>query len=159
MSMLAQVSMVVTAYVAMGRTGAIAACIWLEGGLVMTVVMSLILDFVQIPVYGVMLEASTSPKLSGKRIAGWIERRREILREKEQHSRFWGPVMRFKPLAIMLVAIIPVRGCGIISACVLSFMLGLGRLKATALIMGGSLIGAVVTLLVLLKPVRLLHGL
>lgn len=157
--MLAKISIVITSYVAMGRTGAIATCLYFEAGIVMTVVMALLLDLAQIPVYGLLLEASTHKKMVfGRKVSDWIERRRAKLNEKMDGSKFWSRVMHFKPLAVIAVAVIPIRGCGIISACILSFILGYGRVQGTILIMTGSVVGAVATLAVLYKPVRLLYG-
>lgn len=157
--MLAKIGVVISAYVAMGRTGAIASCLLFEGGLLMTFVMSLLLDLVQIPVYGLLLEASARPNVSGRKISTWIDHRRQKLVALETKSTFWAKIMRFKPLAIMAVAIIPIRGCGIISACILTFMLGYNRLHGTLLIMAGSVIGALLTIGILFEPIRLTHGL
>ena len=157
--MLAKISIVISSYVAMGRTGAIATCLFFEAGIVMTIVMALLLDLVQIPVYGLLLEASSHKNMAfGQKVSGWIERRRTKLNEKMSGSNFWSRVMHFKPLAVVAVAVIPIRGCGIISACILSFILGYGRVQGTILIMTGSIVGAVATLAVLYEPARLLHG-
>ncbi len=159
MSVLAKLSIVISSYVAMGRTGAIATCLFFEAGVVMTIVMALLLDLVQIPVYGLMLEASSHKKMPfGQKITHWIERRRTKLNEKMSGSKFWARVSHIKPLAVIAVSTIPIRGCGIISATILSFILGYGRVRGTLLIMTGSIVGALVTLAVLYEPIRLLYG-
>lgn len=159
MSVLAKLSIVISSYVAMGRTGAIATCLFFEAGVVMTIVMALLLDLVQIPVYGLLLEASSHKDMPfGQKVSGWIERRRNKLNTKMSGSKFWSRITHIKPLAIIAVSTIPIRGCGIISACILTFILGYGRIQGTILIMAGSIIGALATLAVLYQPIRLLYG-
>ena len=158
MSYLGQFGLVLSAYLAMGRTGAIATCLLLEKGIALTLMMALLLDLVQIPVYGFFLEATTRPTPIARKFSLWLLRRKEKLNARLSHGRFWFRLRHIKPLAVIAVATIPVRGCGIISACILSFMLGYDRIQGTILIMTGSVIGALVTLAVLFEPVRLLYG-
>lgn len=158
MSYLGQFGLVLSAYLTMGRTGAIATCLLLEKGIALTLMMALLLDLVQIPVYGFFLEATTRPTPFAKKFSLWLLHRKEKLNARLNNGKFWSRLTHIKPLAVIVVSTIPIRGCGIISACILSFMLGYGRVQGTILIMTGSVIGALLTLAVLLEPVRLLYG-
>lgn len=154
--MIADISIVFTSYLAMGRTGAIISSFYLQQDVWLTLAVSLMLDFGQIPVFGFMLESTTKHTKFGQKIDGWIEVKR-ILWDKRIHGDgFWARIGKMQNLVIIIVAIIPVRGCGIISACVLCYMLGIGRIHCTILVMTGSLLGAMVTLALLYQPLLLL---
>lgn len=156
--MLTDLGIIFTSYLGLGRTGAIASSFYLQENVVLTLMTALMLDFFQIPVYGIFLENSSKKTAFGRKISGWLERKRGVWEERIAADGFWAKLSQLQPLAVILVAIVPVRGCGIVSACVLCFILGFSRLYSTLLIMGGSLLGAGITLALLYEPMRLLHG-
>lgn len=158
MSMLTDAGIIFSSYLALGRTGAIASSLVLHEDVLITLTVALALDFFQIPVYGIILDTSSRTSSMGRRFHSFLDKKRQLWRQRMDAGGFWGKLARMHPLAVMAVAMIPVRGCGIISACVLCFMLGLPRLYATSLIMAGSLAGALLTLGVLYYPERWLLG-
>lgn len=147
-----------SSYLAMGRTGAIASSLLLHEDVIISLIVALAMDFFQIPVYGLILDTSSRSTSMGRRLGSFLDRKRELWQARMGSGGFWGWLGRMQPLTVIAVAVIPVRGCGIISACVLCFMLGLPRLYATFLIMAGSLIGALATLGILYEPLRLING-
>jgi uncharacterized membrane protein len=156
--LLTESGIILSAYLAAGRTGAIAACLFLDFPAGIALGVSLLLDIVQIPVCGLILEATGRKASSFERLGRWVRRRRELWKGRMEKGGFWSWIMRFHPAAVMFVSVVPVRGCGIISACLLAFMLGYSRVYGTVLIMAGSVIGALLTLGILIEPVRLLHA-
>ncbi len=156
--MITELGIIFTSYLGLGRTGAIASSFYLQENVLLTLMTALVLDFFQIPVYGIFLENSSKQTGFGRKMRGWLDTKRGLWDERINAGGFWAKLARLKPLAIILVSIIPVRGCGIISACVLCFILGFSRLYGTLLIMVGSVLGACITLAILYEPLRLLHG-
>ncbi len=155
---IADMSIIFTSYLGLGRTGAIASSFYLQENIGLTLIVALMLDFFQIPVYGLFLENTTKYTGFGRKIGGWLEAKRMLWVERISGDGFWAKISQMQPLAIILVSMIPIRGCGIISACVLCFMLGVSRIYSTVLIMLGSVLGACLTLAILYEPIRLLHG-
>jgi uncharacterized membrane protein len=156
--LLTDIGIIFTSYLGLGRTGAIASSFYLHENVLLTLVISLMLDFGQIPVFGFFLESTVKHTGFGRKIDRWLDVKRKLWEQRMNGGGFWAKVGKMQPLTIILVSMIPVRGCGIISACVLCFMLGIGRIYCTVLIMTGSVLGACVTLAVLYEPIRLLHG-
>ncbi len=156
--MFTDISIVFASYLALGRTGAIISSFYLHENVVQTLVISLMLDFGQIPVFGFFLESTIKHTGFGRKIDYWIDGKRVLWDQRMNGGGFWAKVGQMQPLAIILVSMIPVRGCGIISACVLCFMMGMSRIYCTVLIMTGSVLGACVTLALLYEPIRLIHG-
>lgn len=156
--MLTDAGIILTSYVAMGRTGAIASSLLLNEDVLITFIISLALDFFQIPFYGIILDTSSRSTSMGRRVRSFLDKKRQLWKERMASGGFWGWLGKMQPFTVMAVAIIPIRGCGIISACVLCFMLGLPRVYATLLIMAGSLVGALATLGILYEPLRLING-
>jgi hypothetical protein len=158
MPMLTDAGIIFSSYLAMGRTGAIASSLLLHQDVLLTFMLSMALDFFQIPFFGFILDTSSRSTSLGRRVNAFLDHKRELWRQRMAAGGFWGGLARMQPLAVMAVAIIPIRGCGIISACVLCFMLGFSRIYGTLLIMAGSLVGALATLGILYEPLRLIHG-
>lgn len=158
MPVLTQAGLIFSSYLGLGRTGAIAACLFLDIGVGAALGIALLLDLMQIPVYGLLLETSARPAPATQKLSGWVRRHREKWENRLNGEGFWARVARFHPLAVVAISTLPIRGCGIISACVLTFMLGYDRLRGTLLIMTGSLIGALLSLAIIIEPVRFFHA-
>lgn len=159
MSLLSICGIIIAAYAAAGRTGAITACLLLGIRPWQTLVVAVVLDFVQIPVCGLLLEASQRRMTRPGRFYDWVRRKSEKLHKRILSSSFWKWLVRFRSLSVVTVSMLPIRGCGIFSACALAFMFGWSRLQSTCLIMFGSLAGACITLILFYFPARWLHAL
>ncbi len=154
MTLLSQSGLIFAAYLAAGRAGAVAACLLVGISPWETLIIAMLIDLCQIPVYGLIIETSTKHVALPKRFERWIKARSEKLQARIQKKRFWQSLVRSRPIAVIVVATLPFRGFGVLSACILAFMLDFGRGSSTALIMAGSLIGSALSVCVLFFPGR-----
>ena len=159
MSLLKLSSLILVAYLAAGRTGSIAICLYWGITVWETLIIVLVIDMIQIPVYGLLIEASQRHVVLPKRFQMWIKRRFQKLQERMERKKYWKQLARFKSLSVVAVSSIPFRGFGIFSACILTFILGYNRFVGTFLIILGSFIGVLLSILILFMPVRWLSGL
>ena len=98
-------------------------------------------DYVQIPVYGFILERSSRiPFLR------WVGTRAKQASETWQRKRLVQKVSSWGNVGIVLLCALPIRGFGVFSATVLSYLLGKDRVKGTVLLLIGSLLGISLTL-------------
>ncbi|SPD73913.1 membrane hypothetical protein [uncultured Desulfobacterium sp.] len=154
MSFLSQGGIVITAYLAAGRLGAIAACLIMGLSPWHSLFISLIIDLFQIPVYGLALESAKRRINLPGRFTTWIKTKADRVRTGILEKESWKGVLRYRHVAIVLVATLPFRGFGVLSACILAVMLGYGRVVGTSLIMSGSLIGSAIAVCMILFPGR-----
>jgi uncharacterized membrane protein len=97
-------------------------------------------DYVQIPLYGFILEhASRIPFLR------WVEARAKQASVAWQRRRFVKRVSSWGDVGIVLLCALPIRGFGVLSATVLTYILGKNRVKGTILLMLGSTLGIFLT--------------
>lgn len=156
--MLTDAGIIFASYLALGRTGAIASSLVLNEDVLLTFIIALTMDFFQIPFYGFILDTSRRSTSMGRRFDAFLGKKRQLWQERMAGGGFWGWLATMQPLVVMAVAIIPIRGCGIVSACVLCFILGFSRFYGTLLVMTGSLIGALATVAILYEPMRFFNG-
>jgi uncharacterized membrane protein len=98
-------------------------------------------DFVQIPVYGFILEHSSRiPFLR------WAGTRVKQASESWQRRKLVQKVASWGNVGIILLCAFPIRGFGVLSASVLSYLLGKDRVKGTVLLLMGSMLGISLTL-------------
>jgi uncharacterized membrane protein len=98
-------------------------------------------DFVQIPVYGFILERSSRiPFLR------WVGTRVRQASEAWQRRRLVQKVSSWGDVGIVLLCALPIRGFGVLSATVFSYLLGKDRVKGTTLLLMGSMLGISLTL-------------
>ncbi len=159
MSLLKVGSLIAAAYLAAGRTGSVATCLYLGIEPLETLLIALLIDIVQIPVYGLLLQASNRFIKLPRRFRAWIEERSRKIKELIEKTAYRKRVTHFKPLAVVAVSTIPFRGFGVFSACILAFIMGRRPFESTLLIMCGSFVGALLTILVFFFPARWLSAL
>ena len=98
-------------------------------------------DFVQIPVYGFILEHSFRiPFLH------WAGTKVKRASDNWRRRRLVQKVSSWGDMGIILLCALPIRGFGVLSASVLSYFLGKDRVKGTVLLLMGSLLGISLTL-------------
>jgi len=103
--------------------------------------LALVYDFLQIPVYGHILESSSRiPFLR------WMGTRMKQASEAWRQRRLVQKVSSWGDMGIVLLCALPIRGFGVLSATVLSYVLGRNKVKGTALLLMGSLLGILLTL-------------
>jgi uncharacterized membrane protein len=93
-------------------------------------------DFVQIPVYGFILERSSRiPFLR------WVGTRVKQASDNWQRRKLVQKISSWGDVGIILLCALPIRGFGVLSATVFSYLLGKDRVKGTVLLLMGSLLG------------------
>ncbi|MFC1883450.1 small multi-drug export protein [Thermodesulfobacteriota bacterium] len=159
MSLLKLSSLIAVAYLAAGRTGLVACCLYLGISPWATLIIALFTDAIQMPIYGLIIEISHRYMFIPKRLQSWFEKRSDKIQGWIKGKSFLMRLSRFEPLAVVAVSAIPIKGFGILSACILATILKYRRLEGTLLIMSGSFVGAVGSILILYFPVRWFHAL
>lgn len=159
MSVLSLMGVIFAAYLAAGRIGVVAACLIVGISASETFLIVILIDLFQIPVYGLILEKSQWHKILPERFQNWVANRKQKIQRRMESSVLRQRISRFQPMAVVAVSMLPLRGFGIFSACILSFMMNLNRVVATILIMSGSLMGTVLAILVFYYPARWLSAL
>ena len=98
-------------------------------------------DYVQIPVYGFILERSSRiPFLR------WVGTKVKRTSDAWQKRKLVQKVSSWGDVGIVLLCALPIRGFGILSATVLTYLLGKNRVKGTVLLLIGSMLGISLTL-------------
>jgi len=152
--LLTQSGLIIAAYLAAGRVGAVATCLVLGLSPWETVMVAMLIDLFQIPVYGLALETAKRHAILPERFQTWVQIKSERFKVRIMNKTFWQRMLRFHPIALVAVSSIPVRGFGVLSACILAVLLGYDRFSGTILIMTGSFIGSFVSVWAIFFPGR-----
>ncbi|MCJ7545323.1 MAG: small multi-drug export protein [Deltaproteobacteria bacterium] len=124
-----------------GRTASVVFAIINHLPLQIYLPLALVYDFLQIPVYGYLLESSSRiPFLR------WVGRRVQRASEAWQKRKFVQKVSSWGDVGIVVLCALPIRGFGILSATILSYLLGRNRVRGTILLLMGSILGILLTL-------------
>ncbi len=124
-----------------GRTASVVFAIVSHLPLSIYLPLALVYDFLQIPVYGYLLESSSRiPFLR------WVGRRVQRASETWQKRKLVQKVASWGDVGIVLLCALPIRGFGVLSATILSYLLGRNRVRGTILLLAGSILGIVLTL-------------
>jgi uncharacterized membrane protein len=99
--------------------------------------LALVYDYVQIPVYGAILEHSSKNFFPVR----WLKNKTDHFLTQLNERPILRKVMSLGNLGLILLSALPIRGFGILSASIVSFFLKKGRVEGTALLMTGSFIG------------------
>jgi len=99
--------------------------------------MALVYDYVQIPVYGVILEHSSKKFFPVQ----WLVRKTEKVIAGLNEKPLLKRVMSLGDVGLVLLSALPIRGFGILSASIVSFFLKKGKTEGTILLMIGSFLG------------------
>jgi len=99
--------------------------------------LALAYDYVQIPVYGVILEHSSRSFFPIR----WLKKKTDHFLTHLDERPFLKKMMSMGDVGLILLSALPIRGFGILSASIVSFFLKKGRTKGTLLLMTGSFIG------------------
>jgi uncharacterized membrane protein len=117
-----------------------------------TLIISLSIDLCQLPAYGLAIEATYRYIPVPKKLQNWIQDRSRKTQEKLEKKTYWKRLKRYKPIAVMAVSAFPFKGFGVLSACIVAFVLGLSRLASTLSIMSGSLVSSVIAIAIFFMP-------
>jgi len=99
--------------------------------------LALAYDYVQIPVYGAVLEHSSKNFFPVR----WLKNKTDRFLAHLDERPILKKVMSLGNVGLILLCALPIRGFGILSASIVSFFLKKGRVEGTALLMTGSFIG------------------
>jgi hypothetical protein len=99
--------------------------------------LALVYDYVQIPVYGAILEHSSKTFFPIQ----WLTRKTEKVIANLDERPLLKKMMSLGDVGLILLSALPIRGFGILSASIVSFFLKTGRIKGTLLLMTGSFVG------------------
>ncbi len=99
--------------------------------------LALAYDYVQIPVYGIILEQS-SIRLFPVR---WLKNKSDHFLSHLDERPILKKVMSLGNVGLILLSALPIRGFGILSGSIVSFFLRKGKFEGTVLLMIGSFIG------------------
>jgi uncharacterized membrane protein len=124
-----------------GRTASVVFAIISHLPLSIYLPLALVYDFLQIPVYGHLLESSSRiPFLR------WVGRRVQQASEGWQKRKLVQKVSSWGDVGIVVLCALPIRGFGVLSATILSYLLGKNRVRGTILLLAGSILGILLTL-------------
>ena len=99
--------------------------------------LALAYDYVQIPVYGAILEHSSRNFFPIR----WLKNKTDHVLTHLDERPILKKVMSLGNVGLILLSALPIRGFGILSASIVSFFLKKGRVEGTFLLMTGSFIG------------------
>jgi len=153
MSLLAIFSIVTAAYLTAGRTGAILACLLVKYSWWETLTIALLIDLFQLPLYWFLIETSSRYLPIPARVRRWFQKAHEKATARFQGD-FWTRWTKYKPLAVMAVSGIPLKGFGVLSASILSVFFKFNRRQSALWIMLGSLTGASLTVAIFYLPLK-----
>ena len=99
--------------------------------------LALAYDYVQIPVYGMILEHSSKSFFPVR----WLKKKADHVLARMDERPILKKVMSLGNMGLILLSALPIRGFGILSASIVSFFLKKGKMEGTVLLMTGSFIG------------------
>ncbi len=99
--------------------------------------LALVYDYVQIPVYGIILEHSSRSFFPIR----WLKNKADYFLSHLEERPILKKVIALGNFGLILLSALPIRGFGILSGSIVSFFLRKGKLEGTVLLMIGSFIG------------------
>jgi len=99
--------------------------------------LALAYDYVQIPVYGIILEHSSRSFFPVR----WLKNKSDHFLGRLDEKPILKKVMALGNVGLILLSALPIRGFGILSGSIVSFFLRKGKFEGTILLMIGSFIG------------------
>jgi uncharacterized membrane protein len=121
----------------MGRSFSVLFAIFNQMSILIYVPLALAYDYVQIPVYGMILERSSQSFFPVR----WLTKKADKVLAHMHKRPFFRRVMSLGDVGLILLSALPIRGFGILSASIVSFFLKKGKSKGTILMMTGSFVG------------------
>jgi uncharacterized membrane protein len=121
----------------LGRSFSVLFAIFSQMPILLYFPLALIYDYVQIPIYGAILEHS-SKKFFPIR---WLTRKAERVMNSLKERPLLRKIVSLGDVGLILVSALPIRGFGILTASIVSFFLRKGRTEGSILMMIGSFIG------------------
>jgi uncharacterized membrane protein len=124
----------------LGRSFSVLFAIFYQIPIFLYFPLALAYDYVQIPVYGMILEHSSKKFFPIQ----WLTRKTDRVISSLNERPLLKKVMSLGNVGLVLLSALPIRGFGILSASVVSFFLKKGRIEGTILLMVGSCLGILI---------------
>ena len=121
----------------LGRSFSVLFAIFNQMPVLLYFPLALAYDYVQIPVYGMILEHSSKKFF----LIRWLTRKTDKVVASLNERPLLKKVMSLGDVGLVLLSALPIRGFGILSASIVSFFLKKGRVEGTTLLMIGSFLG------------------
>ncbi len=121
----------------MGRSFSVLFAMFNQMPVLLYFPLALVYDYVQIPVYGIILEQS-SQKFFAIR---WLTKKADRVMASLNERPLLKKVMSLGNVGLILLSALPIRGFGILSGSIVSFFLKKGKTEGTILLMTGSFLG------------------
>ena len=99
--------------------------------------LALAYDYVQIPVYGIILEHSSRSFFPVR----WLKNKSDFFLSHLEERPILKKMIASGNVGLILLSALPIRGFGILSGSIVSFFFRKGKLEGTILLMIGSFIG------------------
>jgi uncharacterized membrane protein len=121
----------------LGRSFSVLFAIFNQMPILIYFPLALAYDYVQIPVYGAILEHSSKKFFPIQ----WLTTKADKVLTRINQKPLLKKIMSLGDIGLILLSALPIRGFGILSASVVSFFLKKGKLEGTILLMTGSFLG------------------
>jgi uncharacterized membrane protein len=121
----------------LGRSFSVLFAIFNQMPVILYFPLALAYDYVQIPIYGMILEHSSRSFFPIR----WLKRKTDHFLTHLNERPILKKVMSLGNVGLILLSALPIRGFGILSASIVSFFLKKGRTEGTLLLMTGSFVG------------------
>src|SRR4030066_2157520 len=121
----------------LGRSFSVLFAIFNQMPVVLYFPLALAYDYVQIPLYGAILEHSSKKFFPVQ----WLTRKADRVMTSIKEKPLLKKMMSLGDVGLILLSALPIRGFGILSASIVSFFLKKSRMEGTILLMTGSFLG------------------
>ncbi len=121
----------------LGRSFSVLFAIFNQMSAFLYVPLALAYDYVQIPVYGIILEQSSKRFLPVR----WLQKKADRIMIYLNEKPLFKKILALGNVGLILLSALPIRGFGILSGSIVSFFMKKGKLEGTLLLMTGSVIG------------------
>src|SRR4030066_1342279 len=124
----------------LGRSFSVLFAIFNQMSVLLYFPLALAFDYVQIPIYGALLEQSSKKFF----VVRWLTHKTDKVISSLNERPLMKKVMSLGNVGLILLSALPIRGFGILSASIVSFFLKKGRTEGSLLLMTGSFLGILI---------------
>jgi hypothetical protein len=115
--------------------------------------LALIYDYVQIPVYGIILEQSSKRFFPVR----WLQNKADRVLTRMNEKPVFKRMLALRNVGLILLSALPIRGFGILSGSIVSFFMKKGKLEGTILLMVGSFVGIFIIMGIAQGAIKIFH--
>ena len=137
----------------LGRSFSVLFAILNQMSAFLYVPLALAYDYVQIPVYGIILEQSSKRFFPVR----WLQKKADRILIYMNEKPLFKRILALGNVGLILLSALPIRGFGILSGSIISFFMKKGKLEGTTLLMTGSLIGIFIIMGIAKGVISLFH--